>query len=243
MQGTPSYSGTLVADKVSGLTVLYAILMALLHRGRTGEGQEIEVGMFETTANFVLTDHINGALFDPPMGPPVYPRAASPERRPYRTKDGWIAALVYTDKQWRAFFDLIGHPEWSKDARFASFNSRSQNIDSCYAHVAETLATRTTAEWLDGFERAGIPAAPVNSTEDVLQDPHLAATGFFIEQETRHGRMRFPGMPAWFSRTPGQIEGPAPGHGEHGRAVLEEAGFSPAEIEALAASGSLILPK
>jgi crotonobetainyl-CoA:carnitine CoA-transferase CaiB-like acyl-CoA transferase len=243
MQGAPSYSGTLVADKVSGLTVLYAILMALLHRARTGEGQEIEVAMFETMANFVLTDHINGALFDPPMGPPVYPRAASPERRPYRTQDGWIAALVYTDKQWRAFFDLIGHPDWSKDARFATFNSRSQNIDECYGHVAETLATRTTAEWLEGFERAGIPAAPVNSTEDVLQDPHLAATGFFLEQETRHGRMRFPGMPAWFSATPGRVDGPAPAHGEHGRAVLEEAGFTPEEIAALVAEGGLILPE
>ncbi|MBS7788888.1 CoA transferase [Roseococcus sp. SDR] len=242
MQGKPSYSGTLVADKVSGLTVLYAILMALLHRARTGEGQEIEVGMFETMANFVLTDHINGALFEPPLGPPVYPRAASPERRPYQTRDGWIAALVYTDKQWRAFFDLIGHPDWSKDPRFQSFKGRSQNIDECYGHVAATLATRTTAEWLEGFAQAGIPAAPVNSTEEVLQDPHLAATGFFIEQETRHGTMRFPGMPAWFSATPGRVDGPAPAHGEHGRAVLEEAGFTAEEIAALAAEGSLILP-
>ncbi|WP_027284907.1 CaiB/BaiF CoA transferase family protein [Rubritepida flocculans] len=242
MQGAPSYSGTLVADKVSGLTVLYAILMALLHRARTGEGQEIEVGMFETMANFVLTDHINGALFDPPRGPPVYPRAASPQRRPYRTKDGWIAALVYTDKQWRAFLDLAGHPDWAKDPRFASFKGRSQHVDECYGHVAETLTTRTTAEWLEGFARAGIPAAPVNDTEGLLRDPHLAATGFFIEQETRHGRMRFPGMPAWFSRTPGRVEGPAPAHGQDGRAVLEEAGFSEAEIASLVAEGGLLLP-
>jgi crotonobetainyl-CoA:carnitine CoA-transferase CaiB-like acyl-CoA transferase len=243
MQGKPSYSGTLVADKVSGLTVLYAILMALLHRARTGEGQEIEVGMFETMANFVLTDHINGALFDPPMGPPVYPRAASPERRPYRTEDGWIAALVYTDKQWRAFFDLIGHPEWTRDPRFGSFKGRSENIDECYSHVAATLTTRTTAAWLEGFERVGIPAAPVNDTADLLQDPHLAATGFFLEQETRHGRMRFPGIPAWFSRTPGHVEGPAPAYGADGRAILEEAGFSIGEIEALVSGGDLILPE
>lgn len=242
MQGAPSYSGTLVADKVSGLTVLYAVLMALLHRARTGEGQEIEVGMFETMANFVLTDHINGAVFDPPRGPPVYPRAASPQRRPYRTKDGWIAALVYTDKQWRAFLDLAGHPDWAEDPRFASFKGRSQHVDECYGHVAETLTTRTTAEWLEGFARAGIPAAPVNDTDDLLRDPHLAATGFFIEQETRHGRMRFPGMPAWFSRTPGRVDGPAPAHGQDGRAVLEEAGFSEAEIASLVAEGGLLLP-
>jgi crotonobetainyl-CoA:carnitine CoA-transferase CaiB-like acyl-CoA transferase len=242
MQGTPGYSGTLVADKVSGLTVLYAVLMALLHRARTGEGQEIEVGMFETMANFVLTDHINGALFDPPRGPPVYPRAASPERRPYRTKDGWIAALVYTDKQWRAFLDLAGHPPWSADPRFATFKGRSQHVDECYGHVAATLITRGTAEWLAGFARAGIPAAPVNDTQDLLRDPHLAATGFFMERATRHGTMRFPGMPAWFSRTPGRVEEPAPAHGQDGRAVLAQAGFSEAEISSLAAEGALILP-
>ena len=199
--------------------------------------------MFETLAAFVLVEHITGSFYDPPTTAPVYGRVVSPSRRPYATADGHLAVLVYTDKQWRAFFDLIGHPDWSKDARFATFNSRSQNIDECYGHVAETLATRTTAEWLEGFERAGIPAAPVNSTEDVLQDPHLAATGFFLEQETRHGRMRFPGMPAWFSATPGRVDGPAPAHGEHGRAVLEEAGFTPEEIAALVAEGGLILPE
>jgi crotonobetainyl-CoA:carnitine CoA-transferase CaiB-like acyl-CoA transferase len=108
--------------------------------------------------------------------------------------------------------------------------------------VAATLATRSTAAWLEDFERAGIPSATVNSTEDVLQDPHLAATGFFLERETRHGRMRFPGMPAWFSRTPGQVEAPAPVLGQDGRAVLEEAGFSAGEIQALVAEGALILP-
>jgi crotonobetainyl-CoA:carnitine CoA-transferase CaiB-like acyl-CoA transferase len=96
---------------------------------------------------------------------------------------------------------------------------------------------------LEGFERAGIPAAPVNGTADLLQDPHLAATGFFLEQETRHGRMRFPGIPAWFSRTPGHVEGPAPAYGADGRAVLEEAGFSIGEIEALVVGGDLILPE
>nr|WP_314075414.1 CoA transferase [uncultured Roseococcus sp.] len=120
MNGAPAYSATLVADKVSGLTALYAVLMALLHRNRTGEGQEIEVGMFETMANFVLTDHVNGALFDPPEGEPVYPRAASPHRRPYRTKDGWIAVLIYNDKHWRAFVELTGQPEWARDPRFST---------------------------------------------------------------------------------------------------------------------------
>ncbi|MBR0641699.1 CaiB/BaiF CoA transferase family protein [Plastoroseomonas hellenica] len=242
MLGTPSYSATLVADKVSGLTALYAVLMALLHRARTGEGQEIEVGMFETMANFVLTDHINGALFDPPKGEPVYGRAASPNRRPYRTADGWIAMLVYTDKQWRAFYEAAGQPAWMRDPRYATLKDRAPHVSEVYGHLAETLLDRTTADWLARCTAAEIPAAPVNETADLLRDPHLEAVGFFIEQETAFGKVRFPGMPAWFSRTPGQITGPAPALGQDGRAVLAESGFSEAEIDALAACGALILP-
>ncbi|WP_211843984.1 CaiB/BaiF CoA transferase family protein [Neoroseomonas oryzicola] len=243
MLGAPSYSATLVADKVSGLTALYAVLMALLHRARTGEGQEIEVAMFETMANFVLTDHINGALFDPPEGEPVYSRAASPNRRPYRTSDGWVAALIYTDKHWRAFLDVAGQPAWAKDPRFATLKDRAKVIDEVYARIGETLVARSTAEWLDAFARAEIPAAPVNETSALLRDPHLEAVGFFTAQETPLGTVRFPGMPAWFSRTPGQITNPAPALGADGRAVLAEGGFTEAEIDALRASGALVLPE
>ena len=243
MLGVPSYSATLVADKVSGLTALYAVLMALLHRARTGEGQEIEVAMFETMANFVLTDHINGALFDPPEGEPVYSRAASPNRRPYRTSDGWVAALIYTDKHWRAFLDVAGQPAWAKDPRFATLKDRAKVIDEVYARIGETFLTRSTAEWLDAFARAEIPAAPVNETSALLRDPHLEAVGFFTAQETPLGTVRFPGMPAWFSRTPGQITNPAPALGADGRAVLAEGGFTEAEIDALRASGALVLPE
>jgi crotonobetainyl-CoA:carnitine CoA-transferase CaiB-like acyl-CoA transferase len=243
MLGAPSYSATLVADKVSGLTALYAVLMALLHRARTGEGQEIEVAMFETMANFVLTDHINGALFDPPEGEPVYSRAASPNRRPYRTSDGWIAALIYTDKHWRAFLEVAGRPAWAKDPRFATLKDRAKVIDEVYARIGETLVARSTVEWLDAFARAEIPAAPVNETSALLRDPHLEAVGFFTAQETPLGTVRFPGMPAWFSRTPGQITNPAPALGADGRAVLAEGGFTEAEIDALRASGALVLPE
>lgn len=242
MLGTPAYSATLVADKVSGLTALYAVLMALLHRGRTGEGQEIEIGMFETMANFVLTDHINGALFDPPAGEPVYARAISPNRRPYRTADGWIAVLIYTDKHWRAFREVAGRPAWMDDPRFATLKDRSRHIDEVYARIAETLQERSTAEWLEGFARAEIPAAPVTETSALMNDPHLDAVGFFTEQETALGTVRFPGVPAWFSRTPGQITGPASALGQDGRAVLTEAGFSADEVAALVACGALILP-
>jgi crotonobetainyl-CoA:carnitine CoA-transferase CaiB-like acyl-CoA transferase len=83
-------------------------------------------------ANFVLTDHINGALFDPPLGEPVYARAASPNRRPHRTADGWIAVLIYTDKHWRAFQELAGQPTWMHDPRYATLEGRAPHIGEIY---------------------------------------------------------------------------------------------------------------
>jgi crotonobetainyl-CoA:carnitine CoA-transferase CaiB-like acyl-CoA transferase len=239
LTGTPGYVANVLADKVSGLTALYAILMALLHRERGGEGQEVEVGMFETMASFLLAEHANGAVFDPPLGEPIYPRVVSQDRRPYRTADGHIALLIYNDKQFRAFAELAGNPEWTRDPRFAVLASRAGAIDEFYAHVGATLAGRTTAEWLEGCQRLGIPAARINETRDLYQDPHLQAIGFFEARETGAGRMRFPGIPTWFSATPPEIREAGPGLGEHTREVLGEAGYAEAEIEALFASGAV----
>ena len=112
LTGEANYVGTILADKVAGLTALYATMMALFHRERTGEGQEVEVSMFETMASFILVEHANGAMFDPPLGPAVYPRTVAPNRRPYATRDGHIAALIYNDKQWKAFIEAV-RPAWA----------------------------------------------------------------------------------------------------------------------------------
>ena len=152
LTGEANYVGTIMADKVAGLTALYATMMALFHRERTGEGQEVEVGMFETMASFMLVEHANGAMFDPPLGPAIYPRAVAPNRRPYRTKDGYIAALIYNDKQWAAFVEAV-RPAWASDA-LATLEQRARQIDTVYALLAETFNERTTQEWLDAVPRA-----------------------------------------------------------------------------------------
>ena len=108
--------------------------------------------------------------------------------------------------------------------------------------MAEPLQGRTTADWLTGFAKSEIPAAPVHETSALLHDPHLESVGFFSVHDTTVGTLRFPGMPASFSVTPGQITSPAPVLGQDGRAVLTEAGFSADEVAALAACGALILP-
>jgi crotonobetainyl-CoA:carnitine CoA-transferase CaiB-like acyl-CoA transferase len=223
LTGEPSYVGTIMADKVAGLTALYATAMALFHRERTGEGQEVEVAMFETMASFMLVEHANGAMFEPRLGPAFYPRAVSPNRRPYRTKDGHISALIYNDKQWTAFVDAV-RPPWAGD-RFATLEQRARQIDTVYALVADTMKERTTQEWLELFRGLDIPAAPIRTPEELFDNPHLNAVGLFETVDTASGPVRFPGVPTWFSRTPGRVAGPAPELGAHTREVLEELGL------------------
>jgi len=223
LTGEADYVGTIIADKVAGLTALYATTMALFHRERTGEGQEVEVAMFETMASFMLVEHANGAMFDPPLGPAVYPRTVAPNRRPYRTKDGHIAALIYNDKHWNAFIAAV-QPQWASEL-YATLELRAHQIDAVYGLVAETLAERTTDEWLALFRELEIPAARLNSPDALFDDPHLNAVGLFETVDTPHGKVRFPGVPTWFSRTPGKVHGPAPELGADTAAVLEELGL------------------
>ncbi|KAB2381294.1 CaiB/BaiF CoA transferase family protein [Actinomadura montaniterrae] len=223
LTGEAGYVGTIMADKVAGITALYATMMALFHRERTGEGQEVEVAMFETMAAFMLVEHANGALFTPPLGPAVYPRAVSRNRRPYRTKDGHVSALVYNDKQWSAFVEAV-KPEWAGE-HFATLEQRARQIDTVYALLGETFMQRTTREWLELLSSLDIPAAPVRTLDELFDDPHLNAVGFFETVDTPNGPVRFPGTPAWFSRTPGRVAGPAPRLGAHTAEVLDEMGW------------------
>jgi crotonobetainyl-CoA:carnitine CoA-transferase CaiB-like acyl-CoA transferase len=224
LTGEASYVGTIMADKVAGLTALYATTMALFHRERTGEGQEVEVGMFETMAAFMLVEHANGAMFAPPLGPAIYPRVVAPNRRPYRTSDGQISALIYNDKQWSAFVDAV-RPAWGGDPRFATLELRARQIDSVYALVGEVIKGRTTREWLELFRALEIPAAPLRTPQELFDDPHLNAVGLFETVDTPCGPVRFPGVPTWFSRTPGHVAGAAPELGADTRDVLEEIGL------------------
>lgn len=220
LTGEANYVGTIMADKVAGLTALYATSMALFHRERTGEGQEVEVAMFETMASFMLVEHANGAMFDPPLGPAVYPRTVAPNRKPYRTSDGYIAALIYNDRHWSAFVKAV-QPKWASDL-YATLERRASQIDTVYSLLAETLRQRSTDEWLTLFRELEIPAAPLRAPAALFDDPHLNAAGFFETLDTPHGPVRFPGVPTWFSRTPGRVTGPAPQLGADTADVLAE---------------------
>jgi crotonobetainyl-CoA:carnitine CoA-transferase CaiB-like acyl-CoA transferase len=242
ISGEPRFSPATMADRIVGLNATHAILAALLHRDRSGEGQSIEIPMFETMAQFVLGDHMAGRSFEPPIGPPGYSRLLSPDRRPYQTSDGYLCALVYTDKQWTAFFRAIGQENQDqRDPRLNSITSRTSNYDYVYGWFSDVMKTRTTAEWMQLFEEADIPHAPLHDLDSLIDDPHLAAVGLIqsIDHPTE-GPLRVAGPAATWSKTPPSIRQYPPGLGEHGGEILREAGFSDSGIRALVAEGALI---
>lgn len=209
--GAPAYINTIMADKVSGLTLAYAIPMALYEREKSGRGQAIEVPMFETLVSFTLIEHMGGQSFDPPLGDMGYRRVLSPERRPYRTLDGYLALLPYTDLQWQRFFTLAGRAELAADPRYITAQARAGNFDTLYQHLAEIVALRSTAQWLALLADADIPHSRVNTPEALFDDPHLQATGFFkTMQHPTEGAVTATAIPVRFSRTPGAIRRLAP---------------------------------
>lgn len=232
--GPPEYVRSPVADKATGLMAMGSINAALFARERTGRGQTVEVPMFESMAAFSLLEQQAGHVFDPPTGPPGYARTASPYRRPYRTADGYLGVLVYTDRQWLSFFDLIGRHELADDPRFRTITARTENIDELYQLVETSLPARTSAEWTKDFEALGIPCVPVLGISDLFDDPHLQAVDFFTDVEhPTEGPLTLARLPVTFSMVEAPARRPAPRLGEHGGEVLREYGFTADEVQQL----------
>lgn len=179
----PRFVPMAVADKVSGLHGAYAVLAAIIHRLRTGQGQRVEVPMFETMVNFTLLEHLYEATFKPAIGDWGYSRQLDPIRQPMATSDGYIAVAPYADPKWIAFFTAIGRPDVLAEPGLDDLMARRANVDRLYTYMAEALATRTTAEWLDFLGELEIPASDVNSVPDLLENEHLAAVGLFRERQ------------------------------------------------------------
>jgi crotonobetainyl-CoA:carnitine CoA-transferase CaiB-like acyl-CoA transferase len=223
----PRLLPSLIADKVSGLFMAQAILAALFHRQRTGEGQFVEVPMLECVTSFNLAEHLYGHVYDPPTGPYAYSRVANPNRKPFKTLDGYIGLLPYTDKQWAEFFELAG---WSQtvavDPRFATPSARSRNAEALYGLLESVTQTRTTQAWLDLLKPLHIPVARTNRLDELTRDPHLSAVGFFERLEhPQAGPYLSMKPPLRFSQTPCNVRRHPPRLGEH---TEEITGLQPA---------------
>jgi crotonobetainyl-CoA:carnitine CoA-transferase CaiB-like acyl-CoA transferase len=234
----PRYAPMILADRMVGLQVAFAVVAALHHRSTTGEGQRIDVPMFESLVSIVMGEHLAGAAFLPRLGDTGYQRSLAHNRRPHRTRDGFICTLVYTDKHWRSFFDVIGQPEMFSDRRFSSQGERLHNIDEVYGYLAGVLATRTTDDWLTAFTQADIPAARMNSLADILADEHLNAIGYFRAVEhPSEGSVTEIAIPTEWSGSPPSIARHAPRLGEHTVEILRESGIDQKAIDDLLRQG------
>jgi crotonobetainyl-CoA:carnitine CoA-transferase CaiB-like acyl-CoA transferase len=230
----PAFVPSLIGDKICGLTLAGAVCAALLRRERTGKGQMVEVPMLETLAAFNSIEMLGGHAFVPPIGPVGYKRMK--ERRPVRTKDGWLTMLPYSGENWCAFFAAVGHPECIEEFSVRDPVKRASNIDRIYQRMGEIAASRTTAEWEELLLSIDVPHTAFAKLAEVAEQPHLKAVGLFVDLDhPTEGRIRQARPPAKFSESPAGIHRMAPRLGEHTHAVLTEVGFTDDEIASLAA--------
>src|ERR1700736_2956878 len=209
--GVPRYVPNALVDRIVGLTAVGAICASLVHRDKTGHGQRVDIPMFETMAGFVMGDHMGGLTYEPPLDKGGYARHLSPDRRPYKTSDGYICVIVYNDKQWASFFKATGRDALRTNPKFATFAARAVNIDVVYAELARMLEQRTTAEWTELLNKADIPTLPMHSLESVLPDPHWTATNFFpVVNHPTEGAIRSMRVSTTWSETPAEPERLAP---------------------------------
>ena len=228
----PAFVPSLVADKICGLTLAAAVSAALVHRERTGKGQMVEVPMLETITAFNSIEMLGGHAFDPPIGPAGYKRMK--ERRPVRTRDGWLTMLPYSGDNWCIFFEAVGHPECIERFAVRDAVARAKNIDQIYNKMAEIAITRTTAEWEELLLRIDVPHAAFAKITEIAEQPHLKAVGMIATLDhPSEGKIRQARPSARFSETPAEIHRMPPRLGEHSHAILREAGFTEEDVASM----------
>jgi crotonobetainyl-CoA:carnitine CoA-transferase CaiB-like acyl-CoA transferase len=236
--GSRAYAPFVVADKVAGLTLVYAILAAVIHRQRTGEGQWVDVPMVDTMIAFNLVEHFNGHTFEPPAGAFGWTRVLTRIRQPQRTADGWVCLLPYSDRNWAEFFRFVDLPELAHDPRFATTNDRHRNMDALLEVVAHVAAAHTTAEWLAFCEQNNIPASEVLDLVDVPADPYVREGGLIQTAEhPSEGAYNVVSAPVRFHGSPPPPPSHAPRAGADTRTILLEAGLPEHLVDELIDAG------
>ncbi|MES2482259.1 MAG: CoA transferase [Pseudomonadota bacterium] len=226
--GEPRYVPSCLADKITSMYAMHAISMALIHRLRTGQGQEVCVPMFESMVSFNMHEHQWGETFMPAKGGMGYPPVSTAARRPFRTADGYLCVLPYTDKHWAAFCEVVGDPALTADARWATHAARQSDQMGFWNEVGRRVQARTTADWIEALTRADVPFGRVNSLEDLLTDPHLEGVGFWQTREhPTEGTLRVPSPSIAMSASPPSVRSLPPRLNEHGAQILAELGLAP----------------
>ncbi|ERL49199.1 hypothetical protein BJB45_21415 [Halomonas huangheensis] len=232
----PAYVPGVIADKIAALYAANAIAAALYRKVQTGRGAELEVPMFEVMSSFVMTEHLAAASFDE-EAKPGYQRLLNRHRRPFRSADGWIAVLPYTEAHWRRTFTEISREDVLVQEWFQNDSTRSSRVGDMYEILAESMPERTTEDWVTTFKRLDVPHSRVSSLEDLLSDPHLQAIGFFDATDDTLGRVRSVPQPVRVGGSDMALDQRAPLLGENTLQLLRELGYQDHETQALVARG------
>lgn len=226
-----------MSDITAGIIAAMGACAAYSHKLQTGQGQRVDTSLFEAA---IVHTYWQSAIALATGDSPTAMGSAHPLNAPYqafRTSDGWINVGAANQRNWEKFAELIGAPQLASDPRFLTNAERMANRLELEGELNEILKTRSTAEWLDIFDRGGLPAGPVLTINEMHQDPQTLAREMLVDvQHARAGTVRTIGLPVKFSDTPGGVETGAPVLGQHTREVLAEAGFTEDEIEAVVAA-------
>ncbi|WP_375000680.1 CaiB/BaiF CoA transferase family protein [Aeromicrobium sp. CTD01-1L150] len=232
IDGEARYAPSVIADKVSGLHMVIGIMAALVHRSTTGEGQHVEIPMVDTMINFNLVEHFGGHTFEPAEGPFGWSRILVPERAPYRTADGFVCLLPYSDANWRDFFEIAGLNDLATDPRFDSLGVRHQNMGDLLALVHEATPRHTTQEWLAMCHARNIPASALLDLRDIAEDPYAREQSLVtLEEHPTEGMYYATLSPFRLNVTPVTLRKHAPGIGGDTVDILAWLGYSEAEID------------
>lgn len=239
--GGPQKVGVALADVLTGLHATTAVLAALAHRERTGQGQHVDLSLLDVQVSSMANQALNYLISN------ECPRRlgnAHPNIVPYQTfraADGFLIVAVGNDEQFRRLCGVIGRPELADDARFRSNGDRVKHREVLEDLLAKRLRTRSVDAWVKDLEAAGVPAGPINTLDRVFEDPQVRHRGMRVELPHQlSGVVPLVASPLRLSETPVRYQGPPPLLGEHTEAVLGEVlSLSPEEIRSLRAQGAI----
>ena len=231
----PSYTSGATADKATGLMLALSVVSSLFKRNKDNKDLELEVPMFETMVDFTLVEHLYGYNFFPPKDEPVYPRQSSPNRKPYKTKDGFIAVLPYNDEQWLRFLKFIKKEHLIKTKKFSTLENRNKNVDELYSLLVKELKKETANFWIKKLREIDIPSMKVNKPKDLFIDEHLKKTNFFkTYKHSTEGDLMYPRLPVYFNNErDNESKFEAPNLGNKTKEILIDLGYDKNEIENL----------
>lgn len=221
--GDPTRVGASVGDVMAGMFTAYGVMMALFHRERTGEGQKVDVGMLDCQVAVLenaIARYVTSGVVPGPLGnrhPSITPFSS------FTAQDGYIIVGAGNDRLWERLCNILGRPDLTRDPRFDTNAHRTNNAKELAVILNDIFKTKTINDWLSVLEEAGLPCAPINTIDRIVNDPHVKAREMIVEVEHPvAGKLKMPGIPIKLSATPGAVESPAPLLGQHTNEIITE---------------------